>query len=347
METWGEFGSRILKTFHRLLIEILDNSDTPCVEKWETPGITFFATPSSIFITAICLQKEWDDLLQCLAWINEVLGCPTSNRHPCLYRRSDVEQLPLSANDTHLFKTEIGELETLITLQAKWIQGKWDVKTALEIVAMEHIRHETGVIEDEQSANCWMHLIEQSYAGNYQLPLEIVPRNIGKGLRVRFDILCILADIERVIVDDDGGIILTGYCTALVPIEVIDERYKSIQCHFIVQKSSGNRFRSIHNRPDFWDLIPKQRMHETSLDNFRGIAYVGWCENIEFKIGTLVNTLSLGYTSLTSTKHRWELRERGLALALQFGLPSSAGISSEAQLTQRRSIAFCPWPSSP
>ena len=45
---------------------------------------------------------------------------------------------------------------------------------------------------------------------------------------------------------------------------------------------------------------------------------------------------SLGYTSLTSTKHRWELRERGLALALQFGLPSSAGISGEGQLTQHR-----------
>lgn len=343
-ETWGDQGRETLTTFQKLLDEVLREPKKLHIRRQEdtTSPITYFATPAVIAVSALCFPEGWNQFVQCLLWIDEVVGCPQTQG---LHRneRLLVRNITIPRFSVLVDQIQLEELHNLINLHPEWLSYHVNVTTTFENWAMQLYTHASNdrkleLVVDNPDQSCWTALVERSYVGIYSLPFPKIPGNIGQGLRVPFDILYALAGIERIITGEDGGIILAGFCTVLVPIKVVNEKDRSIQWHLVIQRAKGTRFRSIHNWPDFWNLLPKQRLCEKSLDNLRGIAWVGWCESIEFKLGTQANPPSLGYTNLSSTKYRWELNQRGLSLGVQAGLPNSLALIAAGQLTQKKAV---------
>lgn len=229
----------------------------------------------------------------------------------------------------------------------EWIQDRWNIHDVRKAVVPQHYQYadaEGESIDSRISHSCWMELFEKGYVGTYCLSFP-VPPDVGEGLRLSFNLMSIVAGIERTVsLGDDDGVIFTGFCTALVPIKVISNRAleRSIQWHIIIQRPPNNRFRSIHDRHDFWNLIPSERLHDIS--GLRGIAYLGWTMEAEFRFGTEVREHCYESSSLKSSPFSWNSSQRTISVAAQIGLPfGGSALSIQLQRTQQRTSTICPY----
>ena len=144
-----------------------------------------------------------------------------------------------------------------------------------------------------------------------------------------FDLMISIAGIERVTVHDKG-IVLTGLSTALVPINVLCESPRSIQWHLIEFPATDDRFRSIHDREGFWDMIPQERLREQNLENLKGVGYVGWFEHVT--ISHIPDQVR--YSSLSQIGHKWVVKAEGFQFGGQVGMPGGAAL--QAQVSRNR-----------
>ena len=123
--------------------------------------------------------------------------------------------------------------------------------TTFAPIAYEQYHQEADSLMSTSPYNlCWKDLFDRAYVASYSLPFSssVTLDHYGTGLRIPFDLLTAMAGIENWILRD-GGLILTGFSTALIPVRVIKD--KSIQWHliefntiinsaqYIIVKSSG------------------------------------------------------------------------------------------------------------
>lgn len=340
-ENWGQTGSLILRTFTALLEEVLGRRETIHIKKcgdW----FTLLANPDVLAVSAICLKREWDEFLKCLLWIDEVVGSP--NESSGLRRLRAFPGQPGTRVKSVLFDLQIAELESLIESNKGRVRDNWGIDDVLNKVALQHYRYlgtEGERVDDTRITNsCWIELVEKGFVGTYYLSYP-VPPNVGEGLRLSFELMCILAGIEREIsFDNNEGKVLTGFCTAVIPVKVIsdwgDER--SIQWHVVIQKPSDNRFRSIHDRPEFRDLIPPPSDRLKDTTGLKGIAYLGWTREAEFKFGNEDREHCYKSSSLKPTPFFWNASQRSHAVSGQIGIPfNGPTIGYQRQRTQVKS----------
>ena len=163
---------------------------------------------------------------------------------------------------------------------------------------------------------------------------SISVQHLGKGIRISFDLPVEVAGIERIVQNEDG-LVLAGFCTALVPIEV-NKWDRSIQCHLIVDEPNGDQFRAIHDRSDFWDiLVPKKRLRQSSIENLKGIAFVGWWESVNISLGTDSVPVEPNASTLSRITHEWKAETRRVVGGVQAGLPGTVSLLGQVTLEQK------------
>ena len=335
-ESWGSLGYDVLRVYIELLKDVLQEPDETQCGRLQDVSVKFWATIVTIRLNSICLEAEFYDIKNCLFWIDEVIGTP--NR-PGAYRFNPIlaAEYPALAPTAVIpvsFQSQVEELQSLVLHHPCLDISNYQ----LSQTKIQCYRYGAGtlpvLLNVQRPDDCWLKLIESSYVATFELPFRNLPSNVGKGLRLTFDLMCTLAGIERVTHAQDGGVVLTGYCTALVPIRVVSEMERSIQWHLIEHKLTGNRFRAIHNRSGFWDLIPFTRLREPTIDNLKGPAFIAWTSTMEFKLGTELRAKPLTTTRLSSSRHQWRLTQRSLGLGVQGGPPNTVILSAQTLFTQ-------------
>src|SRR5205814_3873663 len=160
--------------------------------------------------------------------------------------------------------------------------------------------------------SCWLRFIKSSYIA--QRPTHRVNHS-GIGLRIPFDVMIQLAAVEGAIVYKNG-IVLTGYDTALVPVERIDDECGSIQWHVIF----GNNVSDGSMATDIGKYLSGSPL-EISMQSSRSTGYLGWCKKVKLTLGAKEIQASLGRTELKETENLYRPIERALQLGpgLQLG----------------------------
>jgi hypothetical protein len=121
--------------------------------------------------------------------------------------------------------------------------------------------------------NCWLALFVSAVVTEYEdLKGSFKPH--GKGLEVSFDLMTALAAVDFSITVN-GGTILLGYRTALIPTKVEDD---CVQFHLEVSED---------DQINPYILSCSQQALITDLQQFRNMrCFVGWCESAHIYLGT-------------------------------------------------------------
>lgn len=100
---------------------------------------------------------------------------------------------------------------------------------------------------------------------------------------IRFELMVELAAVERALIYD-GGIVLTGYDTALV---ATDRTATSVQWHvFYLDISAGVRRTWLDkNGSPIFDRV-RNRLKETDLEQLKILAYLRWAKEVDVVLGT-------------------------------------------------------------
>lgn len=125
-------------------------------------------------------------------------------------------------------------------------------------------------------ANCWSKFFTTGIVA-----LRPIQRRWGAGLEMSFDMMIQLSAVENTCVVD-GGTILYGFFTALVPISY-DEASDSSQWHFESVEESSGAFLS----PQNLSAIRKKWYKSMNIDPLRRTkCFVGWFEHANIMLGT-------------------------------------------------------------
>jgi hypothetical protein len=369
-EAWGSQGENIFESFHQALLGLLADPERIHIQRCTFPQMSMIATLNSISVVAVSVSREWEDIQRCLFWIDGVLGSssdglwcrrlgpPTNDR---TVGSTDLDRHQMDEMD-RLISQHLGQSQTRLTrglLSKSTSQsGKRPKRSTVKAVratthvhlkaqnivnwsGVDRFKYEAEYAVTVPRQECWTALIEKGFLSSFPLPFSISNLYVGKGLRISFDHMCALAAIERTVAGPDGGLILAGHSVALVPIRIVNEREKSIQWHCHIWKNTGERFRNVHNRPGFWESLPTPRLCEPSIENLKGIAYIGWAESFEYQLGTKPAPHVPQVSTLPATAHVWQLKEKSLSLGVQFSLPQVVAITPQVQQTYEK-VALTP-----
>ncbi|KAL0263397.1 hypothetical protein SLS55_002377 [Diplodia seriata] len=140
---------------------------------------------------------------------------------------------------------------------------------------------------DPKEASCWFSLFDGAgIARGFPIP----ERESVSGLEISVDILAALAGARHA-VEFEGGIILKGFSTMIVPTERVQER---IRWH-LVQSNDGKALTyedGVKNCPN------RLMIHEFDLNALRSTrAIVGWCSAVKLFLGSeAINYENLHYS---------------------------------------------------
>ena len=328
-EYWPLLGPSLVDGYCVILRSVIENPIVRHVKAFGKYKFSMVGTQTDLIVCTVS-QSHLGEIFDCLAWLNAILGVPAKDRtHPLRIREMYSVKMgirptteTLSSDEAHALK----ELGYLISPSEEMSSPGSNAKVIKEVQRYHATFSQENFLEPSQS-DCWLNLFERAYIGSYDVGLsEFPPLNneshFGEGIRIPFDILLVIAGIER-IVDFGGGLLLVGFCTALVPIKRINEVDRSTQWHLVVQKPSGNKFRCISDRPDFEELLPKHRMRDVSLNYINGPAYVGWCEAATVELGTTRHPSMPDYSELLDAKDKWQVVGRTLTFGGSLGFPNA------------------------
>ncbi|KAI9667782.1 MAG: hypothetical protein M1821_000601 [Bathelium mastoideum] len=180
---------------------------------------------------------------------------------------------------------------------------------------------------------CWEYLFESCYIVEDN-QLEQSKRVLGKGLKMPFDLMVTLAGTGYQ-VDVAGGIILTGYSTALIPTHLEDEY---AQFHLVVDNLEVNQRKQIN--PFLLSEVPRELV--TDLKIFATLpCFLGWCESAQIKLGSrdlLESTLPEANITYSNSKQRGKvLQFTGINAGLQAA--SAAPLQAGGNLALNYSVA--------
>jgi hypothetical protein len=135
----------------------------------------------------------------------------------------------------------------------------------------------------ELKHNCWQRLfgscvVVESNGSNNK------PEQFGRGLKVSFELLIQLAAVQY-LVYADGGFVLVGYSTALVPTDV---KGNCVQFHLEVSESGRINPYKLKSARRYWVKDP---------DQFKTMrCFVGWCRCVCINLGTRALTPNVMYS---------------------------------------------------
>jgi hypothetical protein len=341
-EHWPVYGLKLLSVFQQSLRSILRNPEIEYIHRFEELNFSLVANSSTVTICSACPMRDWREIYDCLWWINDILGVPDSEQllrkstHP---DRSTLGREEVSNMYSGAERSKIVELLGLLTRPEKDLDGETPHEALERTICYRVSRSgrdiEISRLEDiyQVEFSCWRQLFERGYVGFYYGGPRLSSSYVsGRGLRISFDLLVTIAGIERAVVRD-RGIVLIGFCTALVPMKVINEWERSVQWHLVV-KPKGQGFRSIDDRADFWEtLVPAERLRDISIENLNGVAYVGWLEAVNVSLGTDCNPREPDYSNLKPIERKWKVAAKGMEFGVQVGFPGGALI---AQATREK-----------
>ena len=230
--SWGEVGDVVLECFLLALHWVLTDDKGPSrTEKTLASSdavMIFVATIDVLSVTATCPLLDWIAIRESILWLEQSVGCPSQG----LAVRPPVAELRRSLKFSGL---QMEPMETVLSYtslrqEALDMMGNRDLPAVLV-----HCRKELPLDVRQDPLNfCWVKLVESAYIA-WRQDHQVI--HGGEGLRIRFELLVQLAAVERAIIHK-GGIVLTGYSTALVPINRIQDQENSVQWHAILTGQS-------------------------------------------------------------------------------------------------------------
>lgn len=269
-------GSMVLNVYEKALQHHFPKSPFILSEQVGRSVFHFVATAEVLSVVFSCSMSHYNELRKCLIWLEQVIGCPEEGLwvrpFRAIYRKAGPPQLgdkSIRNNDTFFtIATSRNRIEALneITKVTKYV----DQPTL--VIAWEPER-ETVAFD----TLCWRRLIHAAYIAEGERLDQDPP---GVGLNMSFQLMVELAAVEREIMYD-GGIVLTGYDTAVVPTGKMD---KSVQWHVVFQEESERRSWFKSDGSCLFDV--ENRVKETSLDALKGEAYLGWGDEVNVTLGT-------------------------------------------------------------
>ena len=311
------------------------------------PTYTFLATSETLLVLGRCPKREWIELCACLEWLYSTMIATDSEtfhktsssfRHEVLsvkyvstiaesfqswssaYKSSSAPQsfpgrkvlcLPCLISIVDIAPSIVADLEP-------------PGIAAYTIQRTTYVDSESKPIRDDPLfLLCWRRLFQQAGIVSMTLPQKSKgseETHHGIGLRLSFELMAGLAG-TRDVVDRDGGLILTGFATALYPKYFLNEAERSAQWHLVVHDENRKLFRSLHHRDDFETLIDQQRLRVQSLDKVNGIAYIGWSSSVEIVLGTKKNLMKPGPSKLLEAGVKHLKGNQALSLNAQISLP--------------------------
>lgn len=171
--------------------------------------------------------------------------------------------------------------------------------------------------------NCWLSLFDSGVIARRSRPeiSESEEQNCFHGLEVPFDLMVQLAGVETPVLID-GGFILVGYQTALVPTRMA---CSSIQWHLeTASKSQLNPFRLQSTQSD-WVKISDWR----TFKDLR--CFIGWCRSAHINLGTSILTDQVAWSKEPS--HRRTLHWSGINVGAQAVTASPLQMGLLGQMT--------------
>jgi hypothetical protein len=327
-------GALILQAFQHLLMEVLRNDERLITYDSRLGNLECFfeATPTKLLMVTVGPDTECERAIQCLEWIDNVIGSP---------------------EEKGLWKKERQVVERRDTLESAKSKphNAWWIRHLEIITQHSHIafsvihefyygKHKEVMVPEVPPYDlCWTSLFDRGFVGSFSSTGE--SPHIGKGLRMPFQVMASLAGIERVI-EWDHGLVLTGFSSALVPINVLHDG--SVQWHMMVAENVQSPFRAIEHREGFWENIPKARLMATTLDSIQGTAYLGWVESIQVTLGTNDPSIALERSSLPSITTTWTLQKKGIQLGGQLGFGGSISLYAQYIRNRGKLSTVCRFP---
>jgi hypothetical protein len=174
-------------------------------------------------------------------------------------------------------------------------------------------------------SRCWERLFRSGIVAFHS-----VRRQLGVGLKISFDMMVHLSGVENVY-NVDGGIILTGFFTALVPISY-NENAKVVQWHFEEVRESDGRLRpcSLPSVRGNWFKTQDINIFRTSE------CFLGWFARANILLGTrqlLVDSPNVLRWSTETREHHQSVRREGFEVAGQLGF-TAGPINTNFQLVR-------------
>ena len=312
-ELWGELGSAILTA----LQDVIRDSDIERTLKLDDGAVVSIdARVGYIEIMGVCDETTWRAVTDVVSWITQSMHTGTEEGLVVTWNRK--------------ITTQEHYLDSLSDPRPDWIKQTMKGRTSTEWLKYLQNRMSTLTGARQDVANrqlcnlhfveisgtslealradcyrlCWTSLFDRVSVIHYTFPLERVSSldHYGQGLLITFELLVTIAGIEGAITCPDGGVILIGHTTALIPVRVINELNKSIQWHFFELNDAHGKakYRPIHTLAAFWKHVPKERLLEGDLEKLKGPAFVGWHYSVSAKLGTDDAVVSPGYSGLPS-----------------------------------------------
>lgn len=225
-EHWGRGGLEILKAYQRLLSRVLRDGDRVMVRRIKEPALTLLATTTTISISAVCVQKEWENIIRCVSWIDEVLGTPTGTGSLRTLPPREIRNGNLA--NSKVIGKQLEELDALLHAHTEWNGGEWNSHHVLRTRGLELYRYpsksEAHEFKSSAGEDCWRGLFEEGYVANHQMSYPLRLSEEGKGLCISFELMCAVAGIEQAVSVEEDGLVLAGFNTFLVPMRAIDDK---------------------------------------------------------------------------------------------------------------------------
>lgn len=296
--------------------------------------------------------------MEVFLWIDGVIGTP--NRAG-IYIRPDLVnhrqlfdikggkfQVAQSSSDMQAPAEEdlsiLGELKSKFQVHFTAVDFN---KIPMSPMGFERIYHSANELRpfkvdsaSEINDLCWVNLFDHAFISSSSMPnlMRYIP--FGKGLRVTFDLLLGISGIEKAIVRE-GGIVLVGFCVALIPMQIINKQDKVVQWHFMEHDDRDSCFHAIHTCKLFWEKVPEERLRETSIDKLNGLAYVGWHEKVKISLATRKIVSPPGYSKTARITERWSKSERSIEFGLQYTVPLGPTALVQRGRTSSKSETIC------
>lgn len=253
------------------------------------------------------LPEEKRALLEALVWLCEAIRVPNPSSSLGMSTSScQLECSPISFSTLHA-RDQAESADACAPSSS--------LKICFKLQALSH--HLT------LKENCWLPLFESGVIAKRSRPeiSESEKEDCFHGLEVSFDLMVQLSGVEMPVLID-GGIILAGYQTALVPIRIAGS---SIQWHLeIASESRLNPFKLQSTRSNW--------AKTTDWKSFKDLrCFIGWCRSAHINLGTSVLIDEVRWSSEKSQKRT--LRWSGISVGAQAITASPLQIGPVGQMT--------------
>lgn len=283
---WKEVGARALKVLCRG-VSLLENVSTkPGESPNSTQNASIHATEARVVIE-VDEQRDAQSFIDAIVWI-----CAAVRVNP--QKQSDTGKR---------CKLQLSKANQLLFIENAQPQAL--------VYGLEELT-ECSDQQLEPETRCWTGLFHSGI-----IACRPIERQWGAGLEIPFDMLLDLSGVENVY-QIEGGIILVGFFTALVPISR-DDATNSIQWHFEEIDGSSGELLKPYALPSMLRDWYKSR----DINVLRSSkCFVGWFARASILLGTrqlIENSRNKLKWSTDTKEHRQSARREGFEASGQLG----------------------------